>query len=395
MPASLYLDAIATTRISDPVRQSMLPFLDKMFGIPSGAHSLALDARDAVAEARESCLQFIGAVKRSSCIFTGSGTEANNLAILGYARRTGKSTRIFTSSIEHPSVTGACEALERDGYEVTRLAVDEWGRVDFSPLSGQARAGDLVVTHLANYDIGTKQDLSEVVRVCQSVGAVLLVDATFGAGWNTLDMAEAGVDMVTFSPHRFFGPSGIGVLVTRPGVELDPLYYGGSQEFGLRPGTSSVAHAVGAGMACREAMAHMTEWAAATSDHQRDFLTLLLEKVTEVRLNGMEPGVERDPHHISFSVLGIEGEALLLNLDLKGIELTSNTGCVTASEKISPVLRTIGVSEELALGTMVAGLLPEHRAEDIEHAVDVMVSSVARIRSMSQSWHQHQASLDH
>ncbi len=391
MPESLYLDAIATTRISEPVREQMRPYLDTAYGLPTGAHSLALDARDAVEAARASVLSFADAPARSSCIFTGSGTEANNLGLLGAMRRRGSSARVITSSIEHPSVAGACQALEREGFQIIRLPVDHLGMLAVDDVKEVIQAGDLLVTHLANYDIGTKQSLVELGALSHEMQSTFMVDATHGAGWNELSMSRCGADLVTLAPHRFFGPAGVGVLLVRPGVEIDPIYFGGMQESGLRPGSSSVALLVGAGAACGEAAKLQSLWQEQTAALQVEFTRQLSEKLTEFQINGPAPGMLRDPHHLSLSIGYVEGEAILLNLDLRGIQLTSQTGCVTASDKVSPVLRAIGVDQELALGTLVIGLLPEQTTADVARVVDAMVSAVGRVREMSQAWHQRGA----
>ncbi|MEM1158939.1 MAG: aminotransferase class V-fold PLP-dependent enzyme [Verrucomicrobiota bacterium] len=391
MSESLYLDAIATTRISDSVRERMMPYLDQNYGLPAGAHTMALDARDAVEASREECLEFIMAPERSTCVFTGSGTEANNLGLLGFVRARKQTSRVITTQIEHPSILGACDILEQEGHEIVRLEVDKAGRLSPTAAAAVLSQGDLLVTHLTNYDLGTRQNVIELGRMTQKVHAMLMVDATFGAGWNEFSMQEAGADLVTWAPHRFFGPTGVGILVARAGIHLQPLYYGGNQEHGWRPGSGSVAHMVGAGAACQEAQKRQGGWIAAVSVHQLEFMRQLSEQLTEFQLNGAELGPDRDPHHLSFSIRGVEGEAVLLNLDLKGVQLTSNTGCVTAADKISPVLKAIGVEQELATGTLVAGLLPDYSSKEICRAVELLVTAVQHVRSMSQSWHQFQA----
>jgi len=388
MPESIYLDAIATTPVSDSVRQRMLPYLGETYGLPSGAHTLALNARDALEESRNACREFMDTSDRTACVFAGSGTEANNLALLGYIRRNGTGSRVVTSVIEHPSILGACDSLEGNGCEVVRLRVDPDGRLSPDEVADCIDQGDLFVTHLANYDIGTKQDLTELGQICRRAGAVFMVDATYGAGWNEFSMNELGVDLATFSPHRFFGPAGVGALMVGQGMELQPLYFGGNQEFGLRPGSGSMASMIGAGAACTEAGKHHKDWIQAVTVLQCDFMQLLSEELTEFQLNGTALGIERDPHHLSLSIRGVEGEAVLLNLDLKGVQLTSNTGCVTASEKVSPVLGMVGVEQEMAMGTLVAGLLPYHTKEEIRRSVDLLVAATERVRSMSQAWHQ-------
>ncbi|MEM6885656.1 MAG: aminotransferase class V-fold PLP-dependent enzyme, partial [Verrucomicrobiota bacterium] len=308
--------------------------------------------------------------------------------LMGYVRAQGKKCRVVTTAIEHPSILGACDALADTGHEIIRLEVDSTGFVLPDAVVDVLKPGDLLVTHLANYDIGTRQALSELGQIARNVKAVFMVDATFGAGWNEFSMQSVGADIVTLAPHRFFGPAGVGVLIVGPGVELKPLYFGGAQEYGWRPGSQSVANIVGSGAACSEAMLNGEAWRESTAQSRCDFVRLLEDKLSEFQLNGASLDAGRDPHHLSISIRGVEGEAVLLNLDLKGVAVTSNTGCVTAADKISPVLKVIGVELELATGTLVIGLLPEHSSGDMTRAVDLLVSAVERIRSMSQSWHQ-------
>jgi cysteine desulfurase len=384
MRESLYLDAIATTPLSEVVRQQMLPYLGERYGNPAGAHSRALDCRDAVEDARTDVRSFIGAGERASVLFTGSGTEANNLAVLGLMREKNRPGRIIISAIEHPSITGACAALQREGHEVVSLPVDSVGSVSTEALAKELQAGgaDLVVSHLSNYDIGVKQDLVAIGQCCRESNAVLLVDATYGAGWNPVSMQELGVELLTLSPHRFGGPAGVGMLVLSPGIEISPLMYGGTQEYGLRPGFSAVAQMVGAGAACAEAQENGAAWAQQTEKLQRYFLNQLSKSLNGFRINGPAPGIQRDPHHISFSIEQVEGEAVLLNLDLKGVQVTSNTGCVSVSEKVSPVLLAIGVEKSLAAGTLVVGLLPEHTEEELARAVELIGLAVERVRQL-------------
>ncbi|MGF1678292.1 MAG: cysteine desulfurase family protein [Candidatus Methylacidiphilales bacterium] len=388
MRRPLHLDAIATTPLATSVREAMLPFLEGLTGHPGGVHSSANRLDEAKENARQLIRAFSGATESGRVIFTGSGTEAVNLAVMGWARARAKPAHIVSTLIEHPALDGALARLRKEGHRITFIPVDANGFPLLEELERCVRKQpiDLLATHLAHYEIGTRQNVIELGKFCRRTGARFFLDATHGMAWNPLSMADHGVDLLAFSPHRFFGPAGVGVLVAATGIPLAPLYDGGMQEEGLRPGTGSVPLIVGAGAACDLAMREAPTWQETTQKYQHQFKEILSSTLEEIRWGGPEPGLQRDPHHLQLSVGYVESEAVALFADLRGVQFTSGTGCLRPEEKGSRTLRVLGMEPEFRTGNLIFGLLPDLTDQDVEDAAGVVVQAVQRVRSMSPGW---------
>ncbi|MEM6821505.1 MAG: aminotransferase class V-fold PLP-dependent enzyme [Verrucomicrobiota bacterium] len=394
MPSqALYLDAIATTPVAPEVREAMLPYLSEFYGNPTGAHSQSLEIKDALESARAQVRSFCNTIDENPVVFTGSGSEANGLAILGFMRALERKGRLICSSGEHPSILGAVDVLEREGHDVIRVGLDHRGESDLEGAQKAIKSSsfDLVITHLSNYDVGTRQNLEQWGQLAKEAKARFMVDATYGAGWSPFSMKELGVDIVTLAPHRFFGPAGTGCVVFRRGIQLQPLFYGGTQELGLRPGMPAVANIVGSGKACEIAGCQSSDWMESCSKLQKALVDGCLSRMDHISLNGAELGSGRDPHHISLAIEFVEGESIVLRLDLKALRLTSNTGCISASEKVSPVLKQMGVARDLSLGTVVMGVLPDQTTAEMDLAVDRISEAVGKVREMSLAWNEFKA----
>lgn len=387
---SLYLDAIATTPVAPEIRLALEPWLSDQFGNPSGGHSRALDVRETIDEVRESVREFCGASGDDQVVFTGSGTEGNALGVVGFFRGLEREGTLLISKGEHPSLLEAARLIEREGHRVIRVGLQSSGLLDLNSVEESCRDHkvDLVSTHLANFDSGAVQPVQELARTAHRWGARVFIDGTTGAAWNSFSLKDTGADVFTFSPHRFFGLPGLGVLVKKKGLVFRPLYSGGQQESGLRPGMENIPGIVAAGAACRLATQNADQWRFSTGLLQKRFLESCRQQIGFTHLHGPEPGRERDPHHLNIAFECTEGEAVLLNLDLKGVQCTSQTGCVSAAEKVSHVLIEMGISRQQSLSSLLFGFLPTQSEEEIIQAVVSLQVAVARIREMSPAWRQ-------
>ncbi|MDD5261133.1 MAG: cysteine desulfurase family protein [Methylacidiphilales bacterium] len=386
MPAQrLYLDHLATTPLAAEAREAMLPFLADECGLPSSLHREGLRAKEAVEQARASFASLLGASDTESIIFTSSGTEAGNLAIKGLAQaRAAQGRHLVLSEAEHPAVMESVAFLERQGWTVTRVPVDSKGFINPEQIASAIRPDTvLVAAHLSNHDSGAVQPVAKIARIARERGVAVFCDATTGGGWLSADVGQLGVDLLSLSPHRFFGPKGAGVLYRRSGLELAPLIHGGRQEHGLRAGPLNVAAIAGAGVAAILAKEHMQDRAAKCRELILQLWEGLTNEIQHIKLNGPEPGPDRDPRHLNVSFEFIEGEALMLLLDLNGVSVTAATGCVSKNMKISPVLKAMGVEIDLALGAILFSPGPDQTGDDIRSVVAKTAKAVARLRDMS------------
>jgi cysteine desulfurase len=377
-----YLDYAATTPLHPEVREAMEPFFGQVFGNPSSIHSFGREARLAVEQARQAVAALIGA-DPAEIVFTSGGTEADNLAVLGAARlRREKGRKVVVSAVEHHAVLNACRHLERrEGFEVVLLPVDGHGRVNpeelLRVLDGQTV---LVSVMLANNETGTLQPVRELARLCRERGVLFHTDAVQAVGHIPVNVRELGVDLLSLSAHKFYGPKGAGALYVRRGVRLEPLFQGGGQERRIRPGTENVAGIVGLGAACRVAAREMAEREARVAALRGRLEEGIRRLFPEARVNGHPE--ERLPGILNVVFPGVEGEALLLNLDLKGVAASAGAACSAGSVEPSHVLLAMGLSEDLAHGAVRFSLGRESREEDVEHVLEVLPPIVERLRRM-------------
>jgi len=361
---SVYLDNNATTAVDPLVFEAMRPYLEGAHGNPSSVHSLGAEARDAVESARRSVAALIGATARR-IVFTGCGSEADNLALKGIALARGaRAGHIITSAIEHPAVLKTCKFLEAQGWRVTCLPVDGSGTVRCEDLERAMTAETALVSiMLANNETGVVQPVAELASIAHRRGALFHTDAVQAAGKLPLDVAALGVDMASLSAHKIHGPKGVGALYVRKGIELEPLIHGGGQEYGLRSGTENVAGIAGFGKACELARARLSEMARAGG--LRDRLEAgILRIAPEAKVNG--GAGKRLPNTLNVTLPGFRGESMVLHMSRRGVALSSGSACKSGSPEPSHALLAMGLSAEDAHCALRFSLAHDTKEEDIE-----------------------------
>ncbi|MER7796654.1 cysteine desulfurase family protein [Microbacterium sp. NPDC096154] len=375
----LYLDNAATTPVRREVLEAMAPYLTGEFGNPSSRHTYGERAAAALEQARERIAPLLG-MRRRDIVFTSGGTEANNLAVKGIAiaaQQTRGSRHVIVSAIEHESVLASADYLQRvHGFEMTRLPVDGAGRVDPSELAGAIRDDTALVSiALANNEIGTVQDIAALRRAAEHVP--LHTDAVQAAGWLPLD--DLGVDALTVAGHKLGAPKGTGLLAVRGRVPIEPLVHGGGQERGRRSGTESVAGAVALATAMELAEAERVANAARVAALRDELVERVLAEVPSARLTGHPR--ERLPGTASFTFEGTSGEAVLLELERRGIVCSSGSACAAGSSDPSHVLLAVGVPAEVALTGVRLSLSQTHR-EGLGPVAEAIAASVAAVRGL-------------
>ena len=378
----IYMDNAATTRVSAPVVEAMLPYLTEVYGNPSSVHGFGRDAKKALENARR---QVAAALKCESgeVYFTGCGTESDNWAIRGaaYAKKA-KGNHIITSSVEHHAVLHTCQQLEREGFEVTYLPVDEFGRVSVEDVEKAIRPETTLITIMAaNNEIGTLMPIEEIAQVAKAHKILFHTDAVQAIGSMHFDVKAMGIDMLSLSGHKFHAPKGVGVLYIRKGVRLERLIQGGAQEKTQRAGTENMASIVGLGKAIEIAEANVEQHNETLIPLRDHMIERILKEIPYSRLNGHP--TERLPGNVNVSIQYIEGEALLLSLDLKGIAASSGSACTSGSLDPSHVLLAIGLPHGIAHGSLRFSLSEENTMEDVDYAVDELKVIVERLRAMS------------
>ena len=378
----IYMDNAATTKVSQPVVEAMLPYMTEIYGNPSSIHSFGRDARKALDRAREQVAKALGADPQE-IYFTGCGTESDNWAIRGgaYAKKP-KGKHLITSAIEHHAVLHTMAQLEVEGFEVTYLPVDADGLVNPEDLEKAFRPDTTLVSiMMANNEIGTIQPIEELAKIAKAHGALFHTDAVQAIGSVPIDVKKLGVDMLSLSGHKFHAPKGVGALYLKKGVRINPLMQGGAQERKQRPGTENIPYIVGMGVAIERAAATIEQRNAYLIPLRDRLISGLLANIPEVRLNGH--AVKRLPNNANVSVRYIEGEALLLSLDLVGIAASSGSACTSGSLDPSHVLLAIGLPHEIAHGSLRFSLSEDNTAEEVEYVITELTKIVERLRAMS------------
>ncbi|MGB4244850.1 MAG: cysteine desulfurase NifS [Limnochordia bacterium] len=378
---AVYLDHAATTPMRDEVIEAMMPYFKEKFGNASSVYSFGREARKALDEARQATAGIINA-DFNEIIFTGGGSEANNLAIKGAAweyRHKGK--HLITSSIEHHAVLHPMQQLEKEGFEVTYLPVDDQGLVSVEEFANALRGDTILVSIMhANNEIGVIQPIAQIGAICKERGILFHTDAVQTAGLLDIDVKKLNVDMLTMSAHKLYGPKGVGALYVRKGVRLVPLIQGGGHENRRRAGTENVPGIVGMAKALELAAAER-EVVTPRIQKLRDRLLEGILNIPHTRLNGSR--TERLPNNINVSIEFIEGESLLLNLDLKGIAASSGSACTSGSLDPSHVLLAIGLSHEVAHGSLRLTLGRDTTDADVDDVLETLPPIVERLREMS------------
>ena len=385
MSRKVYADNAATTAVAPQVLEAMLPFYKEVYGNPSSLYSLGQEAKKPLEEAREAVARCLGAQPRE-IYFTSCGTESDNWAIKGAAhamKKKGK-THIITSAFEHHAVLHTCQALEKEGFTVTYLPVHENGIVRPQELEAAiTEETGLVTIMYANNEIGTLQPIPEIGAICKKHGVLFHTDAVQAVGNVHIDVKEQNIDMLSLSGHKLHAPKGVGALYIRSGVSIQNYMDGGAQERGKRGGTENVASIVGLAAAMERACATMEERRVKLTA-MRDKLIDGLLKIPRCRLNGDRE--HRLPGNVSFCFQGVEGESLLLMLDLKGISASSGSACTSGSLDPSHVLLALGLPHEVAHGSLRLSFGDYNSMEDIDYILEVLPPIIERLRSMSPLW---------
>jgi cysteine desulfurase len=381
----IYLDHAATTPADHRVVESMLPYFSDSFGNPSSIHSLGLETRTAVGEARERVASLIGAAS-DEIIFTSGGTEADNLAIKGAAAANAHRGRhVVTTRIEHHAVEESCRYLEGLGFSVTFVGVDQYGLVDPRDIERALTAGTVIISVMhANNEVGTIQPIAEIGRMARERGIIFHTDAVQTAGHIPVKVDELGVDLLAISGHKLYGPKGVGALYVRKGTRIAAFMHGGGQERGLRSSTENVPGIVGLGRAAEIARAEMGAEVGRLTRMRERLVEGVIERIPQIRLNGHP--TRRLPNNVNVSVASVEGESLAVSLDLEGIAVSTGSACSSETMEPSHVLTAMGVPVELARGSVRFSLGRENTDAEIDRVLEAFPRIVGRLRAVSPLW---------
>lgn len=381
----IYLDHAATTGVRPEVFAAMKPWLEGSYGNPSSAYDFGFSARAAVNRARKQVSALIGA-SPDEIFFTSGGTESDNWVLQGCARIAGsRKGHIITTAIEHHAILHTADYLEQTGFSITRLMPDENGLISPRSLETAIRPDTILVSiMLANNEIGTIQPIRELAGIAHAHHILFHTDAVQAFGQIPIDVSELGVDFLSASSHKLYGPKGCGCLYIRTGFTLPPLLFGGSQESGMRAGTEAVPSIVGFGTAAELAAAEMAETSAREQSLRDLLISRILSEIPFSRLNGSP--VSRLPGNANFSFQFVEGATLLIMLDMKGICVSTGSACTASSSESSHVLQAIGLPDDLARSSIRITIGRENTEEDIQTAADALKEIIANLRSMSEAY---------
>ena len=382
----IYMDNAATTRVTEPVFEAMKPYFCEKFGNPMSVHSFGRESRRAVEEARRQVAAALNADSRE-IYFTGCGTESDNWALRGAAYARGNTRRtLVTTTIEHHAILHTAEQLEKEGFKVVYVPVDEFGIVKLDEME-KAITEDvfLVSVMTANNEIGTIQPIEEIARMAHAKGALFHTDAVQAIGSVKIDVKAMGIYLLSLSGHKFHAPKGVGALYMKNSVHIERLIRGGAQERTQRAGTENLASIVGLGKAIELATADIDAHNAKLIEMRDHMISEILTRIPETRLNG--DATRRLPGNVNVSVRYIEGESLLLSLDLKGIAASSGSACTSGALDPSHVLLAIGLPHEIAHGSLRLTMNEENTMEEVDTVVEALVEIVKRLRAMSPLYH--------
>jgi cysteine desulfurase len=389
MMRQVYLDHAATTPVDPLVLEAMLPYYTEHFGNPSSIHSYGREARKAVEAARAVIAREIGAADPSEIIFTGSGSESDNMAVKGVASAyREKGDHIITSAIEHHAVFDSFQYLEKQGFKVTYLPVDAEGLVDPEELRKAITDRTILVSIMyANNEVGVIEPIKELAAIAREQGVLFHSDAVQAVGSIPVNVQDLGVDLLSLAAHKFYGPKAVGALYIRKGVKLPSLIHGGAQERNRRAGTENVAGIVGMAKALELASAQLAVHQPQITALRDYLIDEIAKRFKHVRLNGHR--TRRLPGNVNFSFEYIEGESLLLNLDLKGIAASSGSACTSGSLEPSHVLLGMGICHEVAHGSLRLTLGKATTKADIDYLLEVLPEIVNKLRAMSPLYEAH------
>ena len=390
----VYLDHAATTYTDPEVFEAMKPYFCEVFGNASSLHGFGREAAKAVDKARGQVAAALGC-KPSEVYFTSGGTESDNWALKGIMHaHTDKGRHLITSKIEHHAVLHACEQLEKEGFEVTYVDVDETGKIRIDQLEAAIRPDTVLVSVMAaNNEVGTVQPIGEIAKLCKAKGALFHTDAVQAVGSLPLNVSEQGIDLLSLSAHKFYGPKGVGALIVRNGVRLDKLIIGGAQERSMRGGTTNTPGIVGLGEAIARAVGGMEENNAHVRALRDHFIDRVQKEIPDLRLNGHP--TDRLPNNVNFSFEYVEGESILMTLDLKGIAVYSGSACTSGSLDPSHVLLAMGVPVELAHGSIRFTFGRRNTLEETDYTVEVLKETLQNLRAMSPLFNPQRGEIKH
>ena len=382
MKELIYMDNSATTPVKKEVLDEVLPYFSEMYGNPSSVYSLGSRSKVAVEDAREKVAKAIGANSKE-IFFTAGGSEADNWALKGIAyRNRDKGNHIITTKIEHHGILHTCDYLEKQGFKVTYLDVDEYGVVDIDQLRDSITDKTILISIMfANNEIGTIQPIKEIGEIAKEKGIYFHTDAVQAIGHIDIDVEELNIDLLSMSAHKFYGPKGVGALYIRRGVKIDSLVSGGAQERNRRAGTENVPGIVGMGKAIELAYENLEENNEKLIKLRNRLIEKIFENIDHVRLNGHP--TKRLPGNVNICFEFIEGESLLLSLDMEGIAASSGSACTSGTLDPSHVLLAIGLPHEIAHGSLRLSLGDFNTEDEVDYVVEKLVEIVARLRAMS------------
>lgn len=377
-----YFDHAATTKVNEEVLKEMIPYFGIEYGNPSALYSIGRTARRAVEEARKKVARTINA-NHKDIYFTACGSESDNLAIKGiaYANKE-KGNHIITSKIEHHAVLNTCKTLEEQGFKVTYLNVDENGIISLEELKNSITKDTILITIMfANNEIGTIQPIKEIGKIAKENNIIFHTDSVQAIGNVRIDVQELNIDALSMSAHKFYGPKGVGALYIKEGVKFEKIQDGGHQERNKRAGTENVAGIVGLGKAIEKIYENFDEYNEKLTNLRDYYIKRVEEEIPYIKINGHR--TNRLPGNSNISFKFIEGEALLLNLDFKGICASTGSACASGSMNPSHVLVAIGLTSEIAHGSLRITIGEENTKEDIDYLVDCLVEITQKLRNMS------------
>ncbi len=377
------MDQAAGRPVDPKVLDAMLPYFSEHYGNPSSLHTLGQEAKNALEDARTIVAQLINAEKKESMIFTSGATESNNTAIKGVANRSkDKGTRIVTSSVEHMSVLNTVKSLKTKGFETIFIPVDNTGLLNLENLQQEVTDKTVLVSVVyANNEIGTVEPIKEISKIVHEENAILHVDATAANGQIPIDVKDEGIDLLTLSSNDMYGPKGVGALYIKEGIRLQPMLHGGGQEKGLRSGTENTAGIVGFGKAAEIAKSEMQTESERLTRLRDRFIKGLLAPIPYSFLNGHS--TKRLPNSASIRYNFIEGESMLLSLDMKGVAASSGSACTAKTLEPSHVLLAMGLKPEDAHGSLMFTLGKQNTEKEVNYVISLMPDIVKRLRTMS------------
>lgn len=379
----VYLDNAATTFVSSEVLAEMLPCFNTIYGNANSLHSFGREAASIVDRARDRIANAIGAAKSNEIYFTSGGTEADNWAVKGIAHAyKNKGKHIITSAIEHHAVLDACKQLEAEGYEVTYLPVDSTGLVSLPDLIHEIRKDTTLVSIMAvNNEVGTIQNIKAIAKICHEYGVIFHTDAVQALGAVKINVQDMEIDAMSISSHKVYGPKGVGALYLKNGIRIDPLIIGGAQERTKRGGTINVPGVAGFGKAVEIAVRDLSINQQKLRAIREYFIAKVTERIPYIHVNGHPHQKIQGTVHISFEM--IEGESILMLLDLEGVAVSTASACTSNTLQPSHVLRAMGIEDEIAQGSIRFSFGKNISRDDVDYVVDVLARAVEKLRAIS------------